>query len=133
MSVSRFVVLCIPTILVTLVSDLVPWGVVTAAITLTLYAAVLFFPGKSLVRVNTTTALEALSLGETSIARDHVEIALREAVGSTNLATADLKLLRVACDKTVSALTIAGHLDIANALRERGEETIASLAQDAGQ
>ena len=113
MGIGGKLVLCIPTILVTAVSNFLPWGLITAVLTLVLYGAVLFFPSKSLVRTNANIALKGLTHGDLSIAKSHVEIALREAANSHSLALPDLELLRQACEKTVSALKTAGQVDSA--------------------
>ena len=129
MSLSKIAALCLPTVIVTLISDFVPWGIIAGLITLAVYAAILFIPGKSIVRLNANTAIEALAIGEVGIAKDHVEIALREAIGTEKMAIADLKLLQTACDSTASALAISGQLDAANALRKRGEDVITGFSQ----
>ena len=66
------------------------------------------------------------------MAKDHVEIALREAIGTEKMAIADLKLLQTACDSTASALAISGQLDAANTLRKRTEDVITGSSQKIG-
>jgi len=125
MNTKKLLVLCVPTILVTLIFGSMPWGVTTAAISLALYGVVLFLPSKSLVRVNANVALEGLTYGDIKRAKDHIEIALREAEASTKLSAEDIELLQSACDKVASALMKSGQIDAGNSLRKHGE-TIAS-------
>ena len=128
MSIGRKLVLSIPTILVSALSDFIPWGLITAALTLALYGLMLFFPRKSLVKINANIAIEGLTHGDLGIARDHVEIALREAAASDSLSLPEIELLRQACDKTVSALAIAGQVDAANTLRKLSEMVVTGYA-----
>ena len=132
MSLFKVAALCLPTVIVTLISDFVPWGIIAGLVTLAVYAVILFIPGKSIVRLHANTATEALAIGEIGMAKDHVEIALREAIGTEKMAIADLKLLQTACDSTASALAISGQLDAANTLRKRTEDVITGSSQKIG-
>jgi len=123
----RTLVLCIPTILVTLIFDFVPWGLIAAAITLAIYAFVLFVPGKTVVKANVNVALEGLTYGDINGAKDHIDIALREAEAAKNITGSDIDLLRSACDKVASALVNAGQVEAGNSLRMRCQTTISRL------
>lgn len=111
MSTRRLLMLCLPTILVTLASDFVPWGIATAVLTLIAYGVVLFLPSKSWAKVNANVALEGLGHGDVAGAKDHIEIALRKAESAPSLAQADLEILRIACDKVAAALIASGQPD----------------------
>jgi len=115
----RTLLLCIPTILVTLVFDFVPWGIVTAVITLAIYGFALFVPGKTVVKANVNVALEGLSYGDLKGAEEHINIALREVEMAKNISADDIELLRSACEKVASALTIAGQTETGASLLKR--------------
>ena len=132
MNTRRLLLLCLPTILVTLAADFVPWGVAAAVITLILYSVVLFMPKKSWARVNANVALEGLSYGDVASAKDHIEIALREAESASSLAQPDLEILRNASDKVASALVAAGQTDAGNSIRRRTESIVARFSKAHG-
>lgn len=104
----RTLILCIPATLVTLIFGLAPWGIIAIAVSLAIYAFVLFVPGKALVTANVNVALEGLTYGDLEGAKDHIDIALREAKMAKNIYAADIDILRSACEKVASALVNAG-------------------------
>jgi hypothetical protein len=132
MSTRRLLLLCLPTILVTLASDFVPWGLATAVITLIAYGVILFLPSKSWAKVNANVALEGLSHGDVAGAKDHIEIALREAESASSLAQPDLEILRNASSKIASALVAAGQADAGNSILRRAESIAARFSKDHG-
>ena len=127
----RTLAYCVPTILVTVVTGFVPWGLVTAVITLILYGVALFLPNKTLARTNAKVALEGLSYGKLDDAKDHIDIALREAENATGMARADIAILHDAYDKVASALTSSGQVEAGNVLRKRGDAVISRLGSSA--
>jgi len=126
----RMLTYCVPTILVTLVMGFVPWGLVTAVITLILYGVALFISSRTLVRTNARVALEGLSYGKLDDAKDHIDIALREAQDGTRVDQADIELLRHACDKVASELISSGQVEAGNVLRKRADVVISLLEYD---
>ena len=124
MRTKSLVLLCAPTVLVTLVFDFVPWGLAASAVTLLAYGALLAIPNKTWARVNATTAVEGLSYGDLRGAKDHIEIALREAESDASLTPNDVDLLRDACEKVAAALIDSGQNDVGKSLRERGEALV---------
>ena len=127
----RTLAYCVPTILVTLVTGFVPWGLVTALITLILCGVTLFLPSKIIARTNAKVALEGLSYGRLDDANDHIDIALREAENATGMPRADIAILRDAYDKVASALLSSGHVEAGSALRKRGDAVISRLESSA--
>lgn len=113
------IALCIPTIIVTVLFNFVPWGLITAAITLALYAVVLFLPNKTLIRANVDVVLESLSYGRLDDAKDHISIAIREAENAVNLDRSDVDDLCAACEKVAASLNGVGQTDVARSLREQ--------------
>ena len=49
------------------------------------------------MRANAKTALEAVAYGDTKNAKEHIEIALREAAAASNMGSTDLDELCTAC------------------------------------
>lgn len=120
----RTLISCIPATLVTLIFGLVPWGIIAIAISLAIYAFVLFFPGKSVVKANVNVALEGLTYGDLKGAKDHIDIALREAEMANNISAADIDHLRSACEKVASALVNAGQAEAGTSLLKQSRSLI---------
>lgn len=124
---ARQIALCIPTILVSLIFGIVPWGLVIAAATLALYALVLFLPRETMLRANVNVALEGLAYGDVKGASDHIEIAMREGEAASSINRSDIVRLRDACDQVASALINTGQSEMANSLRKRCEAIASKL------
>jgi hypothetical protein len=118
---------CAPTVIVSFLFGFIPWGAVVALITLALYAAVLFIPKKTWIRKNVGVALEGLKYGDLNGARDHIEIALREAESSSRIDDLEIASLIDACEKVASALKTAGQNELADSIRKRGDALIYQL------
>lgn len=101
-------ILCIPTVLTILIFGSVTWGMVVGVNSKILCGVVLFLPSQNLIKANSRIALESLAYGDSLKARDHIEIALREAQRSTNICVEDLDLPRTACFRGASALAGSG-------------------------
>lgn len=129
MTNTRLILLTIPTILVTLVLDFIPWGLVTAAATVVLYGIAVFFPVKSLVRNNASLALKGLNFGDLKNAKYHAETALKHAESTSGLAVSDIDLIQTAYENVASALIDSGQEDAGIDLRKRGKVVIDNLLQ----
>lgn len=129
MSTQKLFVLSIPTILVTLFFGIFPWGFVAALISVVLLGIVIFLPKGSLVKANSSAALEGLTHGDVGGAKEHIQIALREAEGLTELSLEEAAVLRNTCDRVAAALIESGEIDSGNVLRKRGEAVLMRLGK----
>lgn len=118
--IAWYIVLSIPTIVVTLAFGFLPWGLATAIATpIVVTLAAGLFPRKSYIRLNVQTALEGLSYGRVTDAQEHISIALREAEEAKSLDRSELENLAMACEKVAASLAKAGQPDLAQSLRDR--------------
>lgn len=116
----RYIIFSIPTILVTLAFDFLPWGVATAVATpIVITLAAVLFPRRSYIRTNVKTALEGLSYGRVADAMEHIRIALREAEDAKSLDRTEVENLAAACEKVAVSLNRAGQSNDAQFLRDR--------------
>ena len=114
------IILSIPTIVVTLVFNFLPWGLATAIATpIVVILAAGLFPKKSYIRLNVQTALEGLSYGRVADAQELISVALREAEEAKSLDRSDVENLAAACEKVAASFNKVGQSDLAQSLRDR--------------